>query len=147
MFPIIRQKYIDTGKVYYVFKDFPILQLHPQADRASQAAECAGDQDRYWDMHDQLFADQSEWDTTADQAKASFQRYAEVIGLNIDQFNQCYSEGRYVDEVQGDFDEARQLGLSSTPNFVINGKLLVGAHPAEVFTRVIEAELRTLGAE
>jgi protein-disulfide isomerase len=127
--------------VYYVYKDFPIVNNHPQAALAAEAAECAGDQDKYWDMHDQLFAQPEEWDTTPEDARSSFRRYAEVLALNADDLLRCVDEGRYREEVQADFDEAVGLGLNGTPAFIINGKLLVGAQPAEVFVEVLDQEL------
>ena len=140
-FPELKTKYIDTGKVYYVFKDFPIVQLHPQAELAAQAAECAGDQGQYWQMHGQLFAEPSEWDTTPEAAQESFRRYAAALGLDSAELLHCIDQGRYADEVQRDMTEGRTLGLTGTPAFIINGKLLSGARPTEQFIRVLDREL------
>jgi protein-disulfide isomerase len=128
--------------VYYVFKDFPILSNHPQAALAAEAAECAGDQGKYWEMHGKLFAQPEEWDTTSEEARISFQRYAGVLDLDATDLLACIDEGRYSDEVAGDFEEARQLGLNGTPAFIINGKLLSGAQPTEVFAQVLDQELQ-----
>lgn len=139
--PQIKAKYIDTGKVYYVYKDFPILTTHPQAEYAAQAAECAGDQNKYWAMHDQLFARPGEWDTTTRVALDAFNRYADAIGLDRVAFQQCLTDGRYRTEVQRDFNEGRRLGITGTPSFIINGKLLSGARPFEQFEQVLDQEL------
>lgn len=140
-FPAVKQRYIDTGKVFYVFKDFPIVRTHPQAALAAEAAECAGEQGQYWAMHERLFAQADEWDTTADQARASFARYAPALGMNGDALVTCVTQGRYRAEVQANGAEATELGMNGTPSFVINGKLLVGAYPTEDFTRIVDREL------
>ncbi len=140
-FPTVKEQYIDTGKVFYVYKDMPIVDNHPQAASAAEAAECAGEQGQYWPMHEQLFAEPEAWNTTADEARASFERYANELGMNSADLLACFAEGRYRGEVQADFDEAQQFGLSGTPSFVINGKLLVGAYPTEDFVRIVDREL------
>jgi len=118
-----------------------VLSNHPQAGLAAQAAECAGDQGQYWTMHGKLFATPSEWDTTSEAALVSFRRYAEVIGIDATVLEQCITEGVYAPEVQRDFEEARLLGLTGTPAFIINGRLLSGAHPVEQFIQILDREL------
>ena len=141
-FPEVKAKYIDTGSVYYVFKDFPIVQRHPQAELAAQAAECAGDQGQYWALHEQLFAAPQEWDTTADAAQAAFRRYAETLALDPAELEQCVTQGQHAAEVQQDSAEAQALGLTGTPAFIINGKLLSGAAPTEHFIALLNRELQ-----
>lgn len=127
--------------MYYVFKDFPIVELHPQAQLAAQAAECAGDQGKYWDMHAMLFANAQQWDTTPDVAQQQFQSYAQALTMDLPAFEQCMAQQTYAAEVQADFNEARSLGLQGTPAFIINGKLLSGARPIEQFVQVLDREL------
>lgn len=140
-FPEIKARYIDTGKLYYVFKDLPILSNHPQAGLAAQAAECAGAQGKYWEMHGKLFAQPQEWDTTSTAARTQFERYADVIGADAVELSRCIDEGRFFDEVRFDIAEATGLGLTGTPAFLINGKLLSGARPPEQFIQVLDREL------
>ena len=92
-------------------------------------------------MHGRLFEQPSEWDTTEDAARASFERYAEDLDLSTTDLLQCLDEDRYSENVQTNLDEARRLGLTGTPSFIINGKLLVGAHPTETFVQVLGREL------
>lgn len=146
-FPDIKSRYIDTGKLYYVFKDFPIVELHPYAPLAAQAAECAGAQGRYWEMHSKLFARPDEWAASEAEAIAAFQRYAAVLELDVDAHTRCVAERDTEPDVRRNIDEARALGLGATPMFIINGKLLSGAHPTDVFIRAIDGELRDLGVE
>jgi protein-disulfide isomerase len=127
--------------VFYVYKDFPIVQLHPQAHIAAEAAECAGEQGKYWEMHHALFGAPSDWDTTEEAARAAFEAYASDLGLDIAQFAACMQQARYRGNVTTNIAEGRHFGLTGTPAFVINGKLLSGAHPVDVFRSVIDREL------
>ena len=143
-YPELKQQYIDTGKVYYVFKDYPIKQLHPQAEIASQAAECAGEQGKYWEMHAALFANPGEWDTTEDVAREVMTRYAAELNFDAAQFASCMEPGTTARaDVEANMDEGRRLGLTGTPSFVINGKLLAGAQPLDVFQRVLTEKSST----
>ena len=142
----LKHDYIDTGRVFYVFKDYPIVQLHPQADLAAEAAECVGRQGAYWKMHELLFANQSSWDTTSDVARTSFDKY--VVQLKLDQkaYDSCMSQGQTQANVARNIAEGQHLGINGTPSFVINGKLLSGAQPTETFQRIFDRELKALGA-
>lgn len=117
------------------------MSNHPQAGLAAQAAECAGQQGSYWAMHGQLFEHADEWASDTETALAAFARYAEAVGVNAAELTTCVSEERYAAEVQGDFNEAQMLGLTGTPAFIINGKLLSGARPTEQFIQVLDREL------
>lgn len=117
------------------------MSNHPQAAYAAEAAQCAGEQGQYWEMHNQLFAQPDQWDTTREAARASFQTYADVLNLNNGDFLQCLDEGRYTANVEANMQEARRFGLTGTPSFIINGKLLVGAHPTETFVQILDQEL------
>ncbi len=125
-----------------MYKDLPFLPNHPQAAAAAEAAECAGEQGKYWEMHRELFRASSEWDTTADAARSSFTRYGDTIGLHEQQFVACLEDGRYRGNVEANMAEGRHLGVTGTPSFIINGKILSGAHPYEVFRSAFEKELR-----
>jgi protein-disulfide isomerase len=135
-FPTLKQEYIDTGKVRLIFKDFPIVSQH--GGLAAQAAECAGEQGYYWEMHDQLFANPAEWDASPDAALAAFRRYAEAYGMDAEALVACVAEERYKPEVDRDFEEGQELRLFGTPTFIINRLLLSGAQSPEVFAEVID---------
>jgi protein-disulfide isomerase len=137
-YPQVEKEYVDTGKVRYMVRDFP-LPFHGNAHAAAQAARCAGDQDKYLEMHDVLFTKQNEW-SSAD-AQESFESYAQEIGLNGSSFSECLSSAKYKDAVDQDLAMSQQLGVGGTPGFFINGKLLVGAQPFTAFQQVIDAEL------
>ncbi len=139
--PKIIEQYVDTGNVRYIFKDFPITGIHPQAPKASEAAECAGEQERYWEMHDRLFqGQQADWNQNPDAVNI-FKSYAEELGLDTAPFDECLDSGRYTEEVSSDLNEGVQAGVTGTPAFFINGQFVSGAQPYEVFQQLIEALL------
>jgi protein-disulfide isomerase len=118
--PAFVKDYIDTGKVRFIFHDFPLSQ-HRNAVPAAEAARSAGEQGKYWEMHDVLYSRQNEWAEAA-QPEALFLRYAQEIGLNVDQFGQALSSHTYRADVQAAGQAASRAGVSSTPTFTIDGK-------------------------
>lgn len=123
------------GKIRFVYRDFPLYSIHPEAGPAAEAANCAGEQDAYWKFHDTLFQQNQ------DLGSAAYSRYAADLGLNVEQFDKCVKERRYKDEVDADYKYASKLGVSSTPTFFVNGLAVVGAQPYEVFQQLIDKEL------
>jgi protein-disulfide isomerase len=118
-----------------VHKDYPIDSLHPAARREHIAARCANEQERFWAYHDALYAD------APNGAPADLVRYAKQVGLNVDAFEQCLASGKYDAPVQSDFDEGTNAGVTGTPAFFINGRLIPGGQPLERFIQVIDEEL------
>lgn len=140
-FPKIKSEYIDKGLVRYQFINMPLRSIHPAAQKAAEAALCAGKQGKFWEMHDLLFERQREWATQISPLK-TFEKYASEIGLNVEKFNKCVREGETALQVQNDLAEAAKRGVTATPTFFINGRKLEGAYPYEVFKALIEEELR-----
>jgi protein-disulfide isomerase len=99
--------------------------------QAGQAAECAGDQDKFWEMHDLIF----------DKGSRDFAGYAQEIGIDVDKFSECLDSGKYSAKVTADTNEARSFGVTGTPGFMINGRLVKGAQPYENFKQIIDEEL------
>jgi protein-disulfide isomerase len=120
-----------------VYRNFPLLSLHPQAQKAAEAAECAGEQGVYWEMHDALFESQEQWSGQGD-AESTFVKLAGDLGLNEAQFEACLAEGQYADKVAADYQEGVAEGVSGTPAFRINGAALSGAQPFSAFQQQIE---------
>jgi len=133
-FPQIDKTYIQTGKVRYIFRHFP-LPFHEFAQKASEAAMCAGDQGKFWEMHDKIFADQTK------MAVEDLQKYASGLGLKIGDFNACLSSDKYKKVVTDDISLGTEAGVSGTPAFFINGTFLSGAQPFANFQQIIEGEL------
>ncbi len=143
--PQIKTDLVDTGRVRYVFKDFPLTSLHPKAPQAHAAARCGGEQGAYWAMHDRLFEEQSAWSGSSDPG-AAFETMAAELGLEASSFETCLESGDWEDAVDGDVAEGASLGVRGTPTFFVNGYPLVGARGFEFFEQVVElAEEGTLG--
>ncbi len=145
VFPIIKKEYIDTGKLRYVFRDFPIASLHPQAKKGHEAAYCAGEQNKYWEMHDTLFKNSKDFSVPA------LKRYAQGIGLEGDRFINCLQSGKYSSRIEKEKAEGVKAGVSGTPSFFIGpsgsggkitGAMVRGAQPLARFKQVIESILR-----
>ncbi|MCA9477896.1 MAG: DsbA family protein [Nanoarchaeota archaeon] len=130
----IRSDYVDSGKVKIIFKNFP-LSFHPQAQKAAEAAECAGDQDMFWEMHDMLF------EKGVTGGVDSFKQFAADLGLDTQKFNTCLDSGEKASITAADQAEGVANGITGTPGFIINGQKVSGAQPYAVFQQVIEAAL------
>ncbi|HWP60855.1 MAG TPA: thioredoxin domain-containing protein [Candidatus Acidoferrales bacterium] len=123
------------SKVRLVHRDFPIDSIHPQARRAHEAARCANEQGKFWQYHDELY-------TNAPKAELQdLISYAKQVGLNAAAFEQCLSSGKYRAVVQKDVEEGNRLGVTGTPAFFINGRLLSGAQPLASFVSIVEDEI------
>jgi protein-disulfide isomerase len=122
------------GQIRFVYRDLP-LPMHPEAIPAAEAADCAGEQNAYWEFHDALFSGQYTLGRTA------YEQYAADLGLDIAAFTACLDDHRYQAKVEANGADAAGLGLNATPSFVINGRILVGAHPFADFKAIIDEEL------
>lgn len=111
--PALVEEYVETGKLKYVMKENPILSIHPRAMPASQAALCAKDQNKYWEMHNLIFDNQREL------ADENLKAHAETLGLDTVSFNDCLDSGKYLERVQDDLADGRDLGVRGTPGFVL----------------------------
>jgi protein-disulfide isomerase len=132
--PQVVQDMVETGRVYYILKDFPLDQIHPDARIGAAAARCAGDQDAYWEMHDLLFARQSSWSGSGEEAAVPvLMEFAAELELDTDDFAACLESGQHADAVETNLQEGRALGVSGTPHFFIAGYPLNGARPFEHF--------------
>ena len=145
--PLIQENYIDTGKVKFVYKDMPIDSLHPNARAAHIAAECADEQGKYWEYHDTLFENQSQWSNISSlELKEKLTQYATDLRLQTPSFESCMVSNSILEEVINDGFEAAQYGATGTPSFLIGNEdngytLVVGAQPFVVFQNAIDAQL------
>jgi protein-disulfide isomerase len=146
-FPEIEKNYIKTGKLKYVFRDFPITGAHKDALKAALAAGCALDQGKYWEMHDRLFENQAAFTVY------NLTKHAEAIGLNKETFQKCLNNNEYATEVQSDFADGTKAGVNQTPFFFLgltepnSSKVTVltviqGAKPYVVFKAAIDSALQ-----
>lgn len=130
----IKKKY--GNKVKVAFKNFP-LPFHNHAEQAAVAGMCANEQgaDFFWKMHDAMFANQDALDTEG------LKKTAKSVGVKMDAFEKCLAENKYLAQVKADMEEGRKIKVKSTPTFFINGQLINGAQPMEVFAEIIDEEL------
>jgi len=128
------------GKVRHVFKQLP-LPMHTEAELAAEASLCASDQGRFWELHDWLFSNSKRInrDTLIEQAR--------VLEMNEEDFGACLENRVHAEQVQLDVNEAKRFGISGTPGFLVNGRLLRGAQPLNDFLKVIDEELDLAGVE
>jgi protein-disulfide isomerase len=124
-----------SNKIRIVWRNFPLTSIHPYAQKAAEAGECAGEQGKFWEMHDKMFENQSALD--ADNLK----KYAKDLGLNASKFNTCLDSNKYADKVNKQAQEAQAAGISGTPGTFVNKELVKGAYPYDTFKQLIDAEL------
>lgn len=129
---VLVEKYGDD--IRFVYRDYP-LPFHPQAQIAAEAAECANEQGKFWEMHDLIYANQEI--LMAD----IYSGFAGQLGLDTQKFDLCLSSNKYADEVTADQKDGESYGVTGTPTFFVNGQILVGAQPASAFEVLIDQEL------
>jgi protein-disulfide isomerase len=139
--PLIEKDYIRTGKVRMVYRDFPLANFHKDAQKAAEAAQCAGEQGKYWEMHDMIFNNQK-----AMRVK-DLKKHARVLGLAADRFDKCVDSGQYAEEVKKDLMDGQAAGVEGTPTFflgytgqdkTIQAYPIGGARPYEVFKQAFD---------
>lgn len=124
-----------AGKVRLVYKQFP-LSFHQYAAKAAEASECASEQGKFWEMHDLMFANQSQLSDTI------FSTWAKQLGLNVSKFDSCVSSNKYAARIQADQQLGSQSGVDGTPATFVNGQLVSGAVPYADFKSIIDAALK-----
>jgi len=141
--PQLEREYINTGKVKYVFRDFPIESIHRDAFKAAEAANCAGEQGKYWEMHDRLFQNQNQLGVE------ELPKHAQAIGLSLSVFQQCLDSGKQAAEIRKDMEHGQRAGVNGTPTFFLGVqdsdnqtikvlKVIRGAQPYGQFKEAIE---------
>ena len=142
--PRILKNYVDNGKVRYAIKEFPLTAIHARAGKASEAALCAGDQGKYWEIHELIFKDQRKL------RDSDLVAHAESLSLDVDQFKSCLADGKYTDRVKADVSLGAKAGVRGTPSFLLGltgadgsarfraTKALRGAQPYRAFEEAIE---------
>ncbi|MAG16108.1 disulfide bond formation protein DsbA, partial [Candidatus Woesearchaeota archaeon] len=133
--PQIEEEYVNTGKVKFVYKHFPLDNIHPQATPAALASECAQEQGKFWEFHNTIFENQQSL------SDASYKQWAVDLSLDTEKFNDCYDTQKYLSDVRDDLQKGSAAGIRGTPGFLLNGQLISGAKPFAVFEQAIEAEL------
>lgn len=137
--PDVMQRLVATGEVSIRFFDYP-LEMHPNAVPAHNAAHCANEQGKFWEMHDLLFAGQFDWNGQATRnPRRVFEGYVKQIGLDAAKWNECFDSGRMLPQILANRAEGTRLRVRSTPSFVIGGQLVEGSITYDDFRRYVEA--------
>jgi len=149
----ITATYVATGKVYFVYRSFGNF-IGPESKAAAEAAYCAGDQNKYWDYHDILFANQT-GENAGGYSDRRLQAFAESLSLDMDAFNSCFKSGNYADRVEQDYQDGAAAGVTGTPAFLItytvNGeekqRFVAGAYPFSEFQTQFDEALAEMGIQ
>ena len=145
--PDVKKRLVDPGIISYRFYDFP-LAMHKNTWQASNAAACADEQGKFWQMHDMLFDQQDRWNGAAtSRPKSQFQEYAKVIGLNVDQWESCYDAQKYQARIKANEQMAMKRGAGQTPTFVIGNKMIGGAISYDRFKALVDSALALAKAD
>jgi len=138
--PTLEREYVATGKVRIIFVNFP-LPMHPNAAPAAELAMCAAKQEKFWPMHDLLFRTQDRWEGLREPG-VFFLGLGDSIGADRDQLTACVRSAATRDLVRADAEGSARSGARSTPTFWIEGGLMAGAQPIEVFRTVLDSIYR-----
>ncbi len=141
--PVLDQLMKDfNGKIYFAYRYFPLETIHPNAALSAAAAEAAGAQGKFWQMHDLLFQDQNTWsgESPAD-AEKTFETYASQLGLNAGQFSADMNSATTTSKIQGDYENDLKMGLTYTPTFIVNGKIIQNPTSYDAFKQIIQQSL------
>jgi protein-disulfide isomerase len=142
LFPTLKQVEKNyPQQVRIVYRQFPLTNIHPHAQKAAEASLCANDQQKFWEFHDSMFSNQSELSV------ADLKQRAVDLKLNTQAFNQCLDSGKHATAIQADIQEGARNGVSGTPALFINGRLLSGNQPYAEIKNVIEDELQRKSAK
>jgi protein-disulfide isomerase len=138
-FPQILTNYIATGKINYTFHTYP-LNIHPQAPKAAESALCAGDQGKFWEYHDLLFANQNLWSGNDGDIQI-FENLAQNLNLDANAFSNCLTSGKYTAAVNREVAAGDKKEVSGTPTIFVNDQKIVGAQDFSAFQQAISQEL------
>ena len=135
--PVIREQLIAPGKVRWRFRDFP-LPIHRYSRYAALAAQCAGEQGKFWEMHDQLF-NQHQWAQTGSNPRSLFRDFARSVGVDLDKYDACMDGQRYAGRIEASHQEGEAAGVQGTPSFFVNGRRFAGRSTSDDFKALVDS--------
>jgi protein-disulfide isomerase len=135
--PTIEDRLINSGRLRWRYRDFP-LQQHPFARLAAHSAACADEQGKYWAQHEQIYQNQSEWAAARD-AGPLFRNYARTVGLDLGRYDSCMKAGKYAGRIQASYNDGVQLGVSSTPTLLIGNRLYRGRLDSDAIIKMVDS--------
>lgn len=139
--PTIQERLIDSGRLRWRYRDFP-LQQHSFARLAAHSAACADEQGKYWDQHARIYEGQQDWAGARD-AGPLFRGYAKASGLDLGRYDACMKAGKYAGRIQASYNEAVQLGVSSTPTLLVGNRLYNGRLDSDAITKLVDSLARS----
>ena len=136
-FPTVKQRLIDTGRLRWRYRDFP-LQQHPFSRLAAHSAACADEQGKYWEQHRRIYEGQQDWAESSDAAPA-FRRYAQLNRLDLARYDACMKSAKYAGRIQASYDEGVRAGVNSTPTLLVGGRLYQGRLDSDAIARLVDS--------
>jgi protein-disulfide isomerase len=136
-FPTVKERLIDSGRVRWRYRDFP-LDIHPNARLVAHAAACAEEQGKYWDAHRFIYEAQTDWARQRNPA-GDIRGIVKSIGADMDKYDACMESAKYAGRIQASYDEALKVGISSTPSFVVGGRIYSGALPYDDLRKLVDS--------
>ena len=138
--PTIQERLINTGRLRWRYRDFP-LQQHSFARLAAHSAACADEQGKYWQQHDRIYEGQQDW--AVGNAASLFRDYAKGVGLDLGRYDACMKAGKYAGRIQASYNEGVQLGVSSTPTLLVGNRLYRGRVDSDAITKLVDSLARS----
>ena len=135
--PTIEERLINTGRLRWRYRDFP-LQQHPFSRLAAHSAACADEQGKYWEQHNRIYEGQADWAAARD-AGPVFRRYAQADGLDLGRYDACMKAGKYAGRIQASLDEGIQAGVNSTPTLLVGNRLYRGRFDSDAITKLVDS--------
>jgi protein-disulfide isomerase len=144
--PDVMKRIVDAGLARYRLYLFPVNGSHRNSPAAALAAACADDQQKFWEMHDRIFAGQNDWNSIATQdPKSVFAGYAREIGLDAKSWEGCYDSRKHVDRIAAHGKAAETAQIRSTPSFVVGNRMVAGAQPFDVIKALVDSARTAAG--
>ncbi len=139
--PDVRKRIVDAGLARFTFYDFP-LPMHKNTMAAHNAAACANDQGKFWEMHDRIFATQDQWNTAAtDNPRPFFEKYAADAGMNKDVWGTCYDAQKHEGRIRANMSEGERRKVNSTPTLIVGTKMYAGALPYDAIKAIVDSAI------
>jgi protein-disulfide isomerase len=135
--PTIKERLIDTGRLRWRYRDYP-LQQHSFSRLAALSAACADEQGKYWEQHRRIYEGQQDWAESRDAAPM-FRRYAEVSGLDLGRYDACMQAKKYAGRIQASYDEGVRVGVGGTPTLLVAGRLYQGRLDSDAIARLVDS--------
>ncbi|HEX5386888.1 MAG TPA: thioredoxin domain-containing protein [Gemmatimonadales bacterium] len=136
-FPTIKTKLIDTGRLRWRYRDFPLSQ-HSFSRLAAHSAACADEQGKYWEQHERIYAGQAQWAASSDAGRY-FRDYARENGLDLNRYDACMRSGTYAGRIQASYDEGVRVGVTGTPTLLVGGRLYQGRLDSDAIERLVDS--------